>query len=205
MKFWKHLKKVFSSTPSAKVGEEGQLLLHELIERSPQEVLNYEHWLNSTDKQNILSWIQEQYKEFACNCVNTDRDINFLIIPSLNGWIIHYQPQRWDADDFVNLFDYFKEYTCQKLGYQCHVSDIQSVQKGDKIETTQRHFLKPPNPLRQTGVDKYEQLYGNIMVCLHFVNERLTMLKLSATHYCDRKYNPPKSFEELVDKLCSNF
>lgn len=205
MKFWKHLKKVFSSTPSAKVGEEGQLLLHELIERSPQEVLNYEHWLHSTNKQNILSWIQEQYKEFACNCVNNDRDINFLIIPSLNGWIIHYQPQRWDADDFINLFDYFKEYTCQELGYQCHISDIQSVLKGDKIETTQRHFLKPPNPLRQTDVDKYEQLYGNIMVCLHFVNERLTMLKLSATHYCDRKYNSPKSFEELVDKLCSNF
>ncbi|MCP4442520.1 MAG: hypothetical protein GY810_26740 [Aureispira sp.] len=205
MKFWKHLKKVFSSTPNAKVGEEGQLLLHELIERSPEEVQHYENWLVSRDKPEMLTWIKEQYKEFADSCVNCDRDISFLMIPSLNGCIIHFKPKRWDSDDFVNLFDYFKEYACQELGYRCHVSDIQSIRKGDKVETTQRHFLKPPNPLRQPNDSKYDQLYGNIMVCLHFTNERLTMLKLSATHYCDRKYDSPKSFSELVDKLCSNF
>lgn len=205
MKFWKHLKKVFSSTPSATVGEEGQVLLHEVIERSPQEMLQYEAWSSSKDKQNTLRWIKEQHQEFSSNCANSDKDISFLRIPSLNGWIIHYQSQRWDADDFVNLFDYFKEYTCKELGYSCHISDVQTVRKGAEIKTTQRHFLKPPNPLRQLNVEQYEQLYGNIMVCLHFVNERLTMLKLSATHYCDRKYSPPKSFEELVGKLCSNF
>ena len=89
------------------------------------------------------------------------------------------------------------------MGYLSQVSDIKAIRKGSCIETTQRHYLKPPREFGLEYGDKMDQKFGNVMVTLNFVNERMTNLKFSATHYNDHLYKPADSFENLMRCVCA--
>jgi hypothetical protein len=207
MKFWQHIKKIFSSKKEAeeKSSKPQYKVLppasHGLIERSEAERKLYAQWLQSPARQEMLCWLQEEYEYYQKNNRSRDRAIGFLRIPSVNGFVIEYDPHRWDADDFISFFDFFKE-RLKALGYRAHLSDIKVSHCGGIVETVQRHYLKPPRLIPQEDNEPVEQLYGNVMVnlCLH--NERIVHLKFSATHYNDRCYLPARDFGLLLKELC---
>ena len=61
-------------------------------------------------------------------------------------------------------------------------------------------YLKTPHQMR-IGVPPFDQRFGNIQLEM---NETMkTNLKLTATTYSDRNYNPPIPFEDLVDTVFS--
>lgn len=210
MKIWNLLQKIWNVAPIAKVthkspsgceGHEGELVLHEVLCRDEEELAYYEKWNDSNTKTQMLSWLEEQFQKYNRQCC-CDCKINFLMIPSINGFVIQFDEKKWREADFVCLFDYLK-FRLKDVGYLSQVSDIKAIRKGSCIETTQRHYLKPPREFGLEYGDKMDQKFGNVMVTLNFVNERMTNLKFSATHYNDHLYKPADSFENLMRCVCA--
>lgn len=211
MDFWKRLKQLFkenkpiaehhSDSPQSEAPlSVAPQMRHELIHRDESEQAFYRHWETSKNKQQTLQWIGDQFALYQQSPGATDPEIDFLMIPSVNGFVLHYSPKRWDADEFLSLFDYF-HHKMKELGYRVQVSDTKTTKQGNRIEQQQRHYLKPPFSTAEEG-QPIDQQYGNIMVTLCLVNEKFVNLKFSATHYNDRLYLPPRSFNELIQKVC---
>ena len=203
MDFWRHLKQLFSA-PEPQSAEScsnrvSGLEQQGLIQRSEDEKARFRDWLASPWPQRMFDWIEAEYQEHLRG-QQRDKAIGFLDLPSINGFVISYDPKRWDADDFFCFFDYFK-YRLAQIGYRCHLSDFKTQQNQACAHMTQRHYLKPPRPSFDPEAPPAEQLYGNIMVCLCQENEKIVQLKFSATHYQDRKYLPARAFKHLIKEL----
>ena len=216
MDFWKRLKSLFSDSESEDAeqhnaaqssnqngNESGELVVHKVIERNEKDIAIYEAWKNSPERDEMLTWVATEYNKFCKSRACYEDCIDFLMIPSVNGFVLHYDPKRWDCDHFVSFFDDLKN-SVRELGYWPHVSDVKTIRKGEKYETTQRYYLKPPRQfnLDRTKNEKINQHYGNIMITLCLINEKIVNLKFSATHYNDHLYQPPLDFCELMRTLC---
>jgi hypothetical protein len=212
MGFWNQFKKIFSTanseqkklTADSKIqnpAEEEVLLSHEQIKRSEEETKLFFKWTFSEKKSSILHWLNSEFSNYAENgCC--DSNLMFLIIPSVNGFIINFNPDRWGREDFIYLFDYFKYNLKNHEDYFEQVSDIKIIKKENQIETTQRHYLKPPRQIQQSNDAKIDQKFGNLMISLTEVDNEIKMLKCSATYYSDRSYEKPLCFDKLIDILC---
>ncbi len=208
MSIWAQIKKIITpqsgnklSFPKSDIVEEEELLSHEPIHRNKSDNQYYTHWEESSAKNSFLTWLNDQYicyRKTGC----CDPSIMFLMIPSVNGFIVKFDDGRWHEQDFVCLFDYIKNRLSDKEDYWLQVSDVKTIQKGAQIESIQRHYLKPP---RQFGLEygkKMDQKFGNLMVSLCIINSKLTSLKLSATHYNDHNFEKAYPFDELMHVLC---
>lgn len=209
MSFWRHLKKLFQGQEQAEMRCSGQAeqvsaqpILHEVLERSEEEQALYEAWLSADGQKSMLAWLTDMHGQFLGNPMFRAKPICFLAIPSVNGFVINYSPQRWDADDFVCFFDHLKEQVLT-LGYWTQNADIRVQSCGKVLETVQRYYLKPPRKRDFLSKEPQEQLYGNVLISLTLHNEQLINLKFSATHYTDRAYKEPRPFNELMQKICS--
>jgi hypothetical protein len=209
MNFWKNFKKIFSAANHKSEEEQHQaeaeakeeLLEHRVIDRSEAELDYFKQWEGSNVRSQMLDWINQQYNNYQNSCC-CDCSISFMIIPSINGFVIHFNEDRWRPEDFRCLFDYFKS-SLKKEKYWAHLSDYKKVQIGDTIETTERHYLKPPRQFGLEYGEKMDQKFGNIMISLNLVNEKIINLKFSATHYNDHLYHPARGFTDLIDCLCA--
>lgn len=199
MNFWKQLKHIFKSAEQDDPAQ--QNIRHEVISRTEEEKQAYEEWLARKTPEDILNWVYEQYQLRQIDPSDVHDCVDFLAIPSMNGFVLHYDSNRWDGDDFVFLLDFLKAQV-KTLGYRGQVSDLRTYQKNGKIETIQRHYLKPPRNFQRQYPEKIDQHYGNIMVVLTLHNERIINLKFSATHYNDSKYQEPYPFENLMADIC---
>jgi len=74
--------------------------------------------------------------------------------------------------------------------------------KNNKVETVQRHYLKPSLKLKVAG-EKAGQAYGNINIELLLRNEKAVNLKFSATSYRDHQFKEASDFDELMRKILS--
>lgn len=211
MDFWKRLKKIFSNTTSTdtsgeKVGniKATHQLSHTPLERSEEEQSTYSEWIYSNTRYSMLDWIIDSYQKYVQRIPYKDHGLDFLMVPTLNGFVIHYDARRWESNHFVCLFDYLST-KIKELGYYCQVADTRRIRRNGAIETTQRYFLKPPRQVHppRHSEEKFNQHYGNIMITLCLVNERIINLKFSTTHYCGRAYSTPKSFSELLHHVCN--
>jgi len=205
MSFWNRLKLLFTKpaqTSENRADAKEELLLHEVIERSENERHQYSIWEQSAQKGEFLKWLSAHFAQYVHTKKKTDEHLTFLMIPSVNGFVVHFDPKRWDCDDMQHIFDFFKQ-RLKQLGYWPHVSDIRAVRRDNLVESTQRHYLKPPRNFEHPKGEPIPQLFGNIMLTLNFVNERLDSFKFCATSYNDRMYAPAKDFSELMQLLCS--
>ncbi len=204
MSFWNRLKLLFAKPAQANENQQKakeEVLLHEVLQRSPAEQQQYAVWEQSTQKTEFLNWLSAHFAQHLQTKKKTDDNLTFLMIPSVNGFVLHYTPQRWDCDDMQHLFDFFKN-RLKQLGYWPHVSDIRAVRRGKTVETTHRHYLKPPRNFAQAQGEPIQQLFGNVLLTLNFVNERLDNFKFCATSYNDRMYAPADDFAKLMRLVC---
>lgn len=198
--FWQKLKHLFAATPVTPNEDNEQVLLHELLERTKEEQADFYAWQASPRAQKLLDWLHTRYAEYLQTKKCKSADIDFLCIPSVNGFVLHFEKGAWSVDDFQHLFDYLS-YQTKKLGYWSHLADLRSVRRQRQIETTQRYYLKPPRTCCEPGTPA-DQYYGNVMVTLNLINEKLINLKFCATSYSDRNFKPARDFAELMDLLC---
>lgn len=209
LNFWQRLRQLFSAPPEegstrtevagSDDGEKEEQLLHEVLQRSEQEKADYARWRESAQARTMLQWLGDEYGRYLQKGRSMDKDLDFVNITSINGFVLQYNRERWDSDEFQHLFDHLKERT-RILGYWQHLADVRSVRRAGRIYTHHRYYLKPPRNFENTG-SPAPQYFGNVMICLCLENERLTHLKFSATAYNDRLFAPPLDFSELMATL----
>jgi len=195
--FWKNIKNIFKS---AEDSTSNQPVIHELIERSPDYKIGFERWQEGLVKERLLNWLKEEHIKYLQDPKSTDAAIDFLNTPSTKGFVIHFYKTRYSNQEVVYLFDYLKECVL-KLHYKSYVSDTRSYNKKDWVERLDRHYLKPPTNLRNPGKEQFNQRFGNITIELLFRNDKIYLLKFSATTYSDHLYKEADEFNELMKHL----
>ena len=195
--FWQYFKQLFSASEES---TSSNPFIHELIERSPEELANYDQWKKTLSRHRLLNWLNEQHVQSMVNPADLDQAMDFLNTPSSKGFVIHFQKTRYPRQEITHFFDYLKE-RIMEMGYKSYVSDTRSYHKNGKVETVQHHYLKP-SIYKQIGTgEKINQRYGNISIELMEQNDQIIDLKFRANSYRDHKFQDADSFNELMQAL----
>ena len=137
--FWERLfkmeKAVAESSPNRPA-------IHELIQRSEEEIAAYERWKSSFVLQQLLDWLAGEYNAFRQKQPTPDDSIDFLNIPSSQGFILHFHRTNYSRKEATFLFDYFKE-RVKTLNYRTQISDTRTYNRKHWVETVEKHYLKP--------------------------------------------------------------
>ena len=197
--FWKKIKSLFSSVEESSSSNPA---VHELIERSEEELKNYTAWKNSLSQRRLMDWLNSEYITYLTSPDNVDQSISFLNTPSSKGFVILFNRTNYNLEEITFLFDLLKE-KLLALPYRTYVSDYRTYMKNDKVETIQRHYLKPSLKLKVAG-EKAGQAYGNITIELLLRNKKVVNLKFSATSYRDHQFKDASDFDELMRKILAN-
>lgn len=195
MPFWDSIANIFrqaeASTPSAPT-------IHELIERSPEEVTDYERWERTAGSRRLLDWLAEQYAVFLSSGPQ-DEAMAFLNTNSSKGFVIYITKTNYTREEMTHFFDFLKAKVLT-LNYRSAISDRRIFPRRDWVETQERHYLKPIVDLTNPPVN---QGFGNIMIELELRNDVPHNLRLRATVYVDSMYRDAGNFGGLVDFLVS--
>jgi hypothetical protein len=194
--FWKKIKNVFST---AEQSSSINPTIHEVIERSGEELKNYEQWKNSLAARRLLDWLKNEYFTYLTSPKNIDHSIDFLNTTSKKGFVIHFSNMQYRLEEITFLFDYLKE-KVKELPYRIYVSDTRTYPKNDFVETIHRHYLKPSLKLKVAG-QKAGQAFGNITIEMLLKNDKIVDLKFSATTYRDHQFKEAGDFNDLMKEI----
>ena len=194
--FWKKIKDIFQS---AEESSSINPTIHEVIQRSEEELINYEHWKNSLSSRRLMDWLFNEYVTFLSTPRNIDPAIDFLRTPSSKGFVIHFSKTNYRLGEITHLFDFLKE-KVKQLPYRSYVSDTRSYPKNSFVETIHRHYLKPSLKLKIAG-EKADQAFGNISIELLLRNDKVVNLKFSATSYRDHLFHEAGDFDDLMNHV----
>ena len=84
-------------------------------------------------------------------------------------------------------------------GYVLSLNDAMTGQEKGQWKTVYRYFLRPSVSLRQS--EPRRQLFGNVKIELHVLDDRVHHLQCLSTIYSDRSYEAPLPFRELIELL----
>jgi hypothetical protein len=194
--FWKKIKNVFSA---AEESSSINPTIHEVIERSKEQLADYEHWKNSLAARRLIDWLKNEYFTYLTSPKNIDRSIDFLNSTSKKGFVIHFSNMQYRMEEITFLFDYLKE-KVKELPYRTYVSDTRIYPKNDFVETIHRHYLKPSLKLKVAG-QKAGQAFGNITIEMLLKNDQIVDLKFSATTYRDHQFEEAGDFSDLMKSV----
>jgi hypothetical protein len=193
MPFWDQIKNIFQS---AEAGTPTDPTIHEMIERTEEELSAYEHWKTTAGPRRLLDWLSNQYGRHR-DKLRTDETIGFLDTASSKGFVIHFGQMNYTREEITHFFHYLKERVLA-LDYRNEISDRRIFPRRDWVETQERHYLKPR--IRYNEV-KMDQSFGNIMIEFELRNDVAHNLRLRATIYNDSMYEAGGSFGGLVMAL----
>ncbi|TXF87740.1 hypothetical protein FUA23_17570 [Neolewinella aurantiaca] len=193
MTFWDQIKKIFaeadSSSPSSPT-------IHELIQRSEEDLAAYGYWKSTAAPRRLLDWLSTQYTR-SKDGLTTDNTIGFLDTQSSKGFVMYFREMNYNREEITHFFHYLKERVLT-LNYRSDISDRRIFPRNDWIETQERHYLKPNTTFSEVKMD---QAFGNIMIEFELRNELPHNLRLRATVYNDALYEAGGSFGGLVMAL----
>ena len=194
MSIWDQIKNLFQS---AEESSSNQPAIHEVINRSAEELVDFERWKESLGKKRLLDWLKAEHVNYIVSQENTDPAIDFLNTPSTKGFVVHFYKTNYNKREIIHFFDLLKEKVLD-LGYKSYLSDTRTYNKQDWVEQLDRHYLKPPSNLRLAGKEKMDQRFGNITIELLYKNDKISLLKFRATVYSDHLYKEGEDFNELM-------
>ncbi|BDS14146.1 hypothetical protein [Aureispira anguillae] len=184
MKFFDYIKKTLS--PSC--CEQGEQVSKEPLKRSDDYCIQYGKWLKLNKHQDMLKTIYEaSTKRTGCSS-QKDKSICFLMIPTINGFTMHYDAQRWEQQDFRYLLEYIAQLLIQNQGYEQLSSMKETIQYANRKEVVERYKLKSCHP---------ETAYSDILIRLCYTNNQITSLKFCAT--CAKNKKP--NLSDLLQKI----
>lgn len=195
--FWKKIKNLFNA---AEQSSPNQPVLHEMITRSETELADYEAWKETLGKRRLLDWLRTEHLNFMQEAKSRDAALDFLDTPSTKGFVIHFYKTRYNTREIVHFFDFLKEKILE-MHYKTYLSDTRTYNRKEWVERTDRHYLKPPTNLRNPEQGKFDQRFGNITIELLFRNDKIYLLKFSASTYQDRLYKKAEDFQDLMKAL----
>ena len=193
MSFWNQLKSIFQQA-----GESSPLAptIHELIERSPEELTDYERWKRTAGPRRLLDWISNQYQKEK-DGLGSDDTIGFLTTNSTTGFVVYFRQMNYTRAEITHFFDYLRE-RILTLNYRPDISDRRIFPRRDWVETQERHYLKPRIDF---DAERFDQAFGNITIQFELRDDEPHNLRLRATVYSDALYGDGLSFGGLLAAL----
>lgn len=165
-----------------------------LLHRNDDYHKAYNAWKYPSNLAPILQAIKTQYD----NGVQEDSILSaeFYHTPGAQGFYV-YNLNGGNSIDYQMLMDYFRDIVLT-LNYRLYSSTFDQKVRLDKVKRSERHYLKPAAWSTEMPM---EQLYGNILIEVEFVNDQADHLKLLVTHYTGFDYKPVRDFDELVQQM----
>ena len=192
---WSYFKSLFKQ---AEASSSAKPYIHELIERSEDELADFEYWKGTLVARRLLDWLSDKYAIHRVMPDKTDRAMSFLDTASSNGFAIHFGLTQYSRRDVTFLMDWLKE-KVQALNYRIQISDRRIYRSGTIMETVEKHYLKPRADF--TSKEKFNQGYGNITISIVLHDEKVQHLKLIATRYSDHLYKDANDFKQLMQVI----
>lgn len=173
--------------------------IHELIQRSEEEQKAYEEWRDSYVAKQLRKWVRDEYQYYQqAGKSRADGHVDFLNIPSSQGFIVHFRQTNYSRQEATFFLDFLKE-RVKTLNYRTQISDTRTYSRNSWIETVERHYLKPRLDIVEG--QKMDQQFGNITIELEIRDEVVHHLRLRATHYQDYNFLPVQDFKDLMTIL----
>lgn len=186
MEFFNQLKNIFSSNCC----DEGKAVSKEPLIRSDDYCIQYGKWQKENKHQEMLQMVYEaSIKRTGCP-TKKDKSICFLMIPTINGFTMHYDEKRWDEEDFRYLFEHIAIVLIEHYGYNKSSSTKEVIEYNNRKEIVERYQLKTTDA---------EKDYSEILIRLCCTNNKITSLKLCATCTKYKKTN----FQYFLKKIAA--
>lgn len=192
---WDYIKNIFQEVEESSPSNPA---IHEMIERTAEEKVQYQQWLESLVKRRLVDWLDNQYAIFRVTPDDIDEAMDFLNTPSSKGFVIHFYKTNYNRKEVTYFFDFLKD-QMKGLNYKVQISDTRTYNRKDWVETVERHYLKP-RPQFEEG-KKIDQRFGNVTIELVLRNDKLYQLKLQATSYRDHLYGEAEEFRDLMQAI----
>lgn len=169
----------------------------ETLVRSASYQQDYVEWKSSAQPLALIREIEKAYY-FKRNQINGFYQVHLLQSAPANGFAISYHPQIGEKT-FKFLFDYWRD-RILGLNYRLQNTYRHMREMPAYIQTTEKHYLKPPLRLHRTPVN---QLYGNVVLEHVQINRQPSFLKVQVNIYADHAYTEALSFDDLATHLFS--
>ena len=89
------------------------------------------------------------------------------------------------------------------LGYYLTYSTIQVEETEHQKKEVELYYLKA-YPGELVDGYKHNQLWGQLFLEHHFIDEESSFIKIRCNYYLGRNYTEPRSFDDLIQQLCGN-
>lgn len=192
---WSYFKTLFRQSKKSTPAEP---FVHELIVRSPQERADFTQWKETLLFQRMKTWVREQYGLFCAQPEEVEEPLQFLDTAPNLGFALYFHQTGYTAREAIHFLDYLKEQVL-RMDYRIQVSDMRTYERGDWVETIQRHYLKPRPVIHED--QKLRQRFGNITIDLLLRDDAPHLLRFRATSYRDHLFQAPESFGQLIREL----
>ncbi len=174
--------------------EPNTVLSHKALKRSEKQKTSFSNWLGDNRSEMLIEKIHRAY-HLKRTDINSDIPVLLFRSAYANGFAVKNSPEI-NNNDFHLLLDYFR-HKLLALGYRQAGSDSKVTAKSDFVLTVDKFYMKPPLQVEPP----IDQMYGNVAIELHLVDDQPNYLKLMASIYSDRMYKPHQDFDELVELL----
>lgn len=206
--FFSHLKSLFQP-PIEEEDAEGEqdyfedckqeLITYQLLNKTQEDQELIKAWLSTNISKQKRQWLQNEYLAFALTKRVNLKEILFTIIPGFESFILKYNNDTWEAEDFQYFFDMLASIILS-LGYENTLSDLRMTRENNRIHTVQRYQLTPLANLPLID-GKIDQRFGNILICLHLENEKLCNIKLSMVAQRGENYTKALNSKALFEAI----
>jgi hypothetical protein len=162
------------------------------LERTQDEITDYEQWKNATGCTVMLNWLREQFMAHQCSPSKTHDGIDFFSTATSKGFRMHPALTRFSELYIRHLFNYLKDRACQEH-YKVSLSDTRIFGRVYWNETIHRHILKP---LTEGGIE-----FAQLTVTLTLKDDKLVHLGMEVFIPNTDLPRPSDDFAELMQAL----
>lgn len=167
------------------------VFMHEPFSRDETELAELEQWKSSSECEQLLSYLYQEYRLSKMNEEDTEM-IHFFGTPTSKGFKLRY-PEKMPAENFQYLLDYLKDLTVE-AGYKLNASGRKHYKHGDHSKSVEKYHLKP---------DARDAHFNDISIELHRTGDKLKYIKYYGI--CQPQFRPlvNQAFERLISYICS--
>ena len=181
-----HFKNKFATNPELIANEP---LVHQSLERTNEEITDYEQWKASNVQLAMMHWLRDQFMTQQCAPEHTHEGIDFIATGMTKGFRLHPALTRFSDNNVRHIFNYLKERMIQS-GYHISLSDTRVFGRGYWNETIHRHTLKPQA--------EFGEEFAQVSLELILKDDKMVSLSMKA---CVPNTDLPRPSEDFADLM----
>lgn len=173
-------------------------MIHEPLHFDEENMPMYNEWLDSLEKKRLLNQILDAFLVFSRNGETLDEAIDITDAPMHRGFILHLDSLAYPFATYRYLLEYLKDQIL-KAPYFLSLKDVMTRNEAGGVRTVYRYYLKPS--LRKWEGGLRPQLFGNVKLELHVLNDAPLGFHCLSSIYQDRAYEKPSNLKDLMETL----